>query len=152
MSAGADIQNNAWAHEYWLDTHIAAHFTTIIHAVIFRVISFLYLWSNLVSSLKSQSPVSYLLTTIEMQTNKTIDQRHVGACFDIILHSDNSSVHYNLPLCILKILPFSFLTEPMASSIALSVPQTHMNTHAHFVPLDAATITMTTYRTFVHTH
>lgn len=67
--------------------------------------SFLYLWSNLVASLKSQSPVSYLLATTEMRTNKTIDQRHVGACFDIILHCNNSSSHYKPPLCILKSFP-----------------------------------------------
>lgn len=48
---------------------------------------------------------SYLLATTEMRTNKTIDQRHVGACFDIILYCNNSSSHYRPPLCILKSFP-----------------------------------------------
>ncbi len=83
MSAGASTQNNAWAYEYWLDTHVAAHFTTIIHAVIFRVISFLHSGEKHIPSLekiKSESSVLYLLTSSDLWTNMATVQCHVTAC------------------------------------------------------------------------
>ncbi len=71
-------------------TPILQHtFTTIIHAVPFRVIWFLCSWQNHVSSLeciKSRSPVSYLFISSQIWTNKAIVQLLVAACSDIIFY------------------------------------------------------------------
>lgn len=62
MSGGVSTQNDAQEYKYWINT-IAAHFTTVIPAVTFKVISFSYSSWNHVSTVNQiKSPIWYLFT------------------------------------------------------------------------------------------